>query len=87
MSDFMIETPHTKAECVRALDELVDAGADVLAKYEFGCANGDHTGYAIVQAESAEDALALVPPLLRSKARVVRVDRFTPDSVVGLHAL
>ena len=87
MSNFMIETPHTKAECVRALDELVDAGGDALAKYEFGCLNGDHTGYALVEAENAAEALKLVPRLLRPKAKIIPVDRLTPDTVMGLHAL
>ncbi len=87
MSDFMIETPHTKEECVRALDELVDAGPEVLAKYEFGCAKGDHTGYALVQAENAAEARKLVPHLLQSKAKVVPVERLTADMVMGFHAL
>lgn len=41
-----------------------------------GMKNGLHSGWAVITAESEEDARLLVPPLLRQEARVVRVARF-----------
>src|SRR5690349_18227579 len=34
MSDFMIESPHTKDECLHALDETLASGQEILAQYE-----------------------------------------------------
>ena len=43
------------------------------------------TGYAIVQAASKDEALMLVPPNLRAKAKVVRVQRFTAADLKAMH--
>ena len=48
MEKFHVGSPHTQEECLRALDELLAKGSDVLASYEWGCMAGDHTGYATV---------------------------------------
>ncbi len=84
MSDYLVESPHTKEECLRALDEVLDKGADVLAKFEFGCKQGDHTAYAIVRGTEAS-ALELVPKFLRGKAKIVPVEAITPDQIRAFH--
>ena len=85
MSDFMIQSPHSKEECLHALDETLAAGPEVLAKYEFGCTKGDHTGYAIVNVPDENTARGMVPKFLRSKAKVVQVTPFTPEAIRALH--
>lgn len=86
MSDFMIQVPHTKEECMRSLDETLAAGTEVLSKYEFGCMKGDHTAYAMVSSKDESSARGLVPQFLRSKAKVIPVERMTPESIQALHA-
>lgn len=85
MKDFMIQSPHTKEECLHALDETLKAGPEVLAKYEYGCSKGDHTGYALVAAQDENAARKMVPTFLLPKAKIVPVDRFTPEAVRALH--
>ncbi len=83
---YMIETPHTKEECLRALDEILAKGPETLRQFNFGCKAGDHTGYAIVDVKNEMDARNLVPGFLISKARIVPVDVFTPEVIKSLHA-
>jgi hypothetical protein len=83
---YMIETPHTKEECLRALDEQLAKGPEILNKFYYGCKAGDHTGYAIVESKSDIDARKLVPGFLVSKARIVEVGLFTPEVIKSLHA-
>ncbi len=83
---YMIETPHTKEECLRALDEQLAKGPDVLKKFYFGCKAGDHTGYALVDVKNDMEARNFVPGFLINKARIVEVDIFTPEVIKSLHA-
>lgn len=85
MAQYLIETPHTREECLRALDETLAKGPDVLAKFEYGCMVGDHRGWATVEADSEAQARALVPSFLRPKAHVVQVGRFTPEQIRSYH--
>ncbi|MBI5511651.1 MAG: hypothetical protein HY903_23085 [Deltaproteobacteria bacterium] len=85
MSEYIIQTPHTKEECLAALDETAKEGRDVLNKFEWGCMSGDHTGYGIVEAPNKAAALNLVPSSIRNKATVREVRRFTPEDIQSFH--
>jgi len=82
---YVIETPHTPQECLRALDEQLAKGPDVLKKFNYGCKAGDHTGYAIVDVMNEGEARSLIPNFLINKARIVAVDIFTPEVIRSLH--
>jgi len=85
MGRYFVESPHTAQECLRALDEILSKGPEILEKYEWGCMAGDHTGYAIVEAPSESDARETIPAFLRGKARVVKMNRFTPEQIREFH--
>jgi hypothetical protein len=50
--------------------------AGYLHHFEWGCKDNDHTGWAVVEAESFEDARQIVPWYLRDHARIVRLVKF-----------
>jgi hypothetical protein len=83
---FLVETPHTKEECLRALDEQLTKGPDVLKQVFYGCGAGDHTGYAIVDAKDKDDAKKIVPAFLLEKARIKEVGIFTPEMIKTFHS-
>jgi hypothetical protein len=85
MARFLIESPHTPEECLKALGEVLAKGADVLGKYDFGCMAGNHTGYALVDAPNESAAKALVPTFIQNKSRVVQVGKLTRDQIAGFH--
>ncbi len=80
---FLIESPHEPGDCARLL-QLVRA-AGYLHNFDWGCKAGVHCGWAIVEADSESHALLAVPPLVRSRARIVRLNKFTPEEVDPLH--
>ena len=47
MTKYLVESPHTAEECLKALDDLLAMGADVLEKYDFGGMADVHTGWVI----------------------------------------
>jgi hypothetical protein len=85
MKEYVIQSPHTKEECLNALDEAAAKGSDLLGKFEWGCLAGDHTSYGIVEAQDETAARNLVPSLVRSKAIVREVRRFTPKDIQAFH--
>ena len=85
MKRYLIETPHKAEDCLRALDEELAKGPEVLGKVEYGCMAGDHTGYAILDAKTRDDAAKIVPTFLLSNAKIVEVGKFTPDMIRSFH--
>jgi hypothetical protein len=85
MERYFVESPHTPQECLRALDEILAKGPGLLAKYEWGCVAGDHTGYAIVEARSEPEVREAIPEFLNGKARVVKLNNFTPEQIREFH--
>ncbi len=85
MERYIVESPHSKEECLRALDEILAEGPAVLNKFDWGCQTGDHTGYALVDAENEISVRNMIPSFLRTKARVVKVGKFTPEQIRSFH--
>jgi hypothetical protein len=79
MERFLVESPHTAHGCKLAVKQIHSMG--YLNKFEWGCEDGVHTGWAILEAESAAQALAVVPAVIRDKARAVKLSQFEPDLV------
>ena len=74
MNRYLIESKHNKGNCEQVIKDVFAAG--YLHHFEWGCKDNDHTGWAIVEAENAEDARQIVPWYLRGTARVVRLVKF-----------
>ena len=82
---YLVESPHTKDECVKELDEQLAKGRDTLNKFYWGCGKGDHTGYAIVDARNEDEVRNLVPGFAQKKAKIVEISQFTPDQIRSFH--
>ncbi len=82
---YLIISPHTVEECLVALDDVAAKGKDELARWDWGCADGDHTGYCIVDAASKEAALAMVPQKQRSKSKAVMLNKFSIEQIKEFH--
>ena len=74
MEQFLIEISHAEQNCVELI-RLLRAQGD-LANFAWGCQRGVHTGWGLITADNEAKARLVVPPLLRRKARVVRVASF-----------
>jgi hypothetical protein len=83
MNRYLIESEHTKEDCVRVLDLIVASG--YITHYDWGCETGVHTGWVIVEADSEEEALLSVPSIIRSKARAIKLNKFTPQIIESFH--
>lgn len=82
---YLITSSHTPETCLAALDAMSSAGKEALAQCEWGCMDGDHTAYMMVQADSKEDALAKLPEDAREGAKVTKLVKFTKEDIKKFH--
>jgi hypothetical protein len=74
MDRYMIESAHTAGDCDKAIKEIALAG--FLHQFEWGCKDGIHSAWAIIEAENREHARQIVPWMMRDKARIVKLVKF-----------
>jgi hypothetical protein len=85
MSRYLIETSHTPRECVWALKQLLHHRPDAVPEFEWGCHDGVHTGWSVVEAEHRFAAMDVVPRVLRPNTRIVQLNQFTEDEIMAFH--
>jgi hypothetical protein len=83
MKKFLVISHHTGQDCVRALKEALAIG--YLTHFQWGCKDGVHTGWAILEAEDKGQAILSVPTFLRGSAQIVRLTTFDPEKVRLMH--
>ena len=85
MAHYVIEVPHTGPECIQSLNKIVEWGMHLLHHAWFGCAVGVHSCWLQLEVDSEAEALGVLPPAIRKHARIVEVQKFTPDQIRALH--
>jgi len=83
MQRYLVVSHHTAEDCVQALKEALAIG--YLTHFDWGCKDGEHTGWAVLEAESKAQAMLSVPTFLRGSAHVVQLTKFHPDKVRDMH--
>jgi hypothetical protein len=83
MAKYLIEVPHEAkmAACVRAVQVFMTSGSHFLANADWGCEDGEHKAWMIVEVEDKEQARSIVPPNYRSEAKIVTLKRWWPEDV------
>ena len=81
MARFLIEIPHDEnlEGCARVIRVFMSTGSHLLTNAEWGCEDGVHVAWLIVDVDSKHEALAIVPPAFRSDAKIVALNKFSLD--------
>jgi hypothetical protein len=79
MPKFLVEVPHDADElaCARAIQVFLSTGSHFLTHADWGCLDGVHSAWIMLEVDSKAEALAVVPPVFRADARVVGLNQFT----------
>jgi len=90
MAKFLIEVPHPEetVACARVVDVFLKTGSHYLTGADWGCKDGVHKSWMLVDVDSKEDALRIVPPAFRAHAKVVQLNSFSMkeiDSILKKH--
>jgi len=84
MKRFLIEVPHgsDKHACDQAIQIFLQTGSHFLTHADWGCLDGEHKAWIIVDVNSKEDARFIVPPLFRSIAKITELTTFTAKDIL-----
>ena len=83
MARFLIEVPH-EAEpvaCARAVQVFLQTGSHFLTNAEWGCLDGEHKAWIILEAENKEEARFVLPPAFRPEAKIVGLNRWSMEEI------
>ena len=85
MAKFLIELEHDEEEleCARVVQVLLKTGSHFLSNADWGCMDGEHKAWIIVDVDSREQARHILPTAFRSQARIVSLNKFTLDEIEG----
>ena len=67
------------------MDQVLAQG--YITHFDWGCDDGVHCSWAIIEAESHPMALMSVPPLLRDNARAVRLVKYSREGMEAIHGM
>lgn len=84
MKKFLIEIPHgsDKHACDHAIQVLRETGSHLLTNADWGCLDGVHKAWIIVEVENKEEAMFIVPPVFRADAQIIQLTHFTPNEIM-----
>jgi hypothetical protein len=86
MARYLLTCPHTPEDCVPDIDSILGHSKELLARFDWGCKDGEHVGWVVVEAGNEATARMMLPVSIRNKASVRSVNKFTPQDIEQLHA-
>ena len=86
MAKYLIEVTHEaeKSACLRAAQVLLKSGSHFLTNADFGCLDGEHKAWIIVDVSDKEEAQTILPPEYRSSAKIVQLNKFSLGEIEEL---
>jgi hypothetical protein len=79
MARFLIEVPHESepVACARAVQIFLNTGSHFLTHADWGCKDGEHNAWIIVEVENKDEARSILPPALRPQAKITQLNNFS----------
>lgn len=83
MAKYLIEVAHAddRNTCLQVVHIFLTSGSHYLSNCDWGCMDGEHKAWIMVEVDSKEEALRILPPLFRRDAKVVRLEKFSMEMV------
>jgi hypothetical protein len=88
MPRFLIEVPHSAEAqaCAREVHVLLSSGSHFLTGADWGCMDGVHCAWLIVDVPSKKDARMVLPPVFRAQARIIGLNTFNLKQIEAMIA-
>ncbi len=83
MARFLIEVTHEPEElaCARVVEIFLRTGSHFVTHTDWGCMDGEHYAWLIVEVDNKEEARRVLPPAFRPQARIVGLNKFTMEQI------
>lgn len=85
MAEYMIELRHTAENCSHILDEMMDYDDELIDMFTWRCKSGEHTGWALVEADNKEEVQEMLPPAIGDMAHIIEINRFNAEEMRRQH--
>lgn len=84
MERYLIISYHTEENCKKVIGYFSEHYGGFINNFEWGCFDGDHSAYAIIEAENKDHALMSVPAAFRKDVKVVQLNQFSREQIKEL---
>jgi hypothetical protein len=86
MPRFLIELPHEEGTvpCARVVQVFLQTGSHFLTHADWGCRDGVHKAWIIVDVANKNQARDIVPPPYRSDAKIVQLNSFSLSEIEAI---
>jgi len=86
MERYLIEVPHeaTEASCNNAVRIFLQTGSHFLRQADWGCHDGEHKAWLIVEVENKDQARQIVPSFFRNDTRIIKLHTFTREEMENI---
>jgi hypothetical protein len=83
MPRFLIEVPHdgSARDCARTVDVFLRTGSHFLTHADWGCKDGEHKAWLVIDVATKDEARSVVPAEFRANAKIVRLNGFTREEI------
>lgn len=87
MPRFLVEVPHDEstASCIQAIDVFLRTGSHYLTHADWGCQDGVHKAWMVIEVESRHEARNIVPADYRERAVIIQLNHFSTEQLEKLH--
>jgi len=86
MPRFLIEVPHEEeiVACAHVVEIFLNTGSHYLTNADWGCKDGVHKAWIIIDVDSKDEAKAILPPAYRPQSTIVQLNKFTMEEIEDL---
>ncbi len=83
MEKFLIEVPHgeDKASCMRTIQVFLRSGSHFVTHADWGCMDGDHKAWLMVEVENKEAARRILPAAYQQGAKIIQLHKFSREEI------
>ena len=83
MARFLIEVPHEPdtIACAHVVQIFLETGSHFLTNADWGCLDGNHKAWIIVDVKDKNAAREIIPSGFRSQAKLVKLNKWTMEEI------
>lgn len=88
MQRYLIQVEHKPdiTACLKVVEVFLKTGSHFLTNADWGCKDGEHKAWIIVDSEVVEDVQRIVPPEFRSQTKIIKLNKFTMEEIEELRS-
>jgi len=88
MPRFLIESPHQPevVACAKVVKVFLETGSHFLTHADWGCNDGKHSAWLIVDVADKEEARQILPVAFRSGAKITALNSFSMEEINSIIA-